>query len=988
MRHQAHPVIVINYSVRNQRKNAGIFLFFSFLFSFCCLSVNAQKLRYTDLSYQVCPHYKYRADGEAGREIILRYAGEQPVRNASLQIFTPQGNEVIKLKSLGSESPVLLPARTGVSQTDTVRLVLTVGKEQYDHQIEIPAMRHWIVYIYPHSHVDIGYTNTQENVEVIHKRNLEHGIRLAKETKDYPEGARFVWNPEVTWPVERYLHSASPVKRKELLDAIREGYIRVDAGYVSTNTSASGDEELYEMFRYGKELEKQTGQAVKTIVQVDIPGISWGTVEVAAQMKIPYILCLFNGTDRVGNAWKISFRPFWWQSPDGQSKVLFLQPGAYTPGAHNKGHMFWPKMAGQTDTTKLMQIVKTDNPRNNFIDPYLANMLPTLEKADYYPYDIFPMTWCMADNTPIDADLPEAVKSWNEEFAYPRLHICGATEMMQVFEEKYGDQLPVVSGDFTEYWTDGLGSAAKYTASNRVVKERLIQTETLWSMLSPTTAFPREKMEDAWQNVILGTEHTWAYMRPDQQPLSDEILSVKLGRFETAARISEELLAETVARIEKKDSPCFAVFNTHSWAHDGIVTLPAGQSGSFDKVTDEQGNELISQRLSTGELIFKTGQIPPFNCRKYYLSTQKKKKKSGSGFVKDLNTLDNDLVKVTVDPATGDVSSLIYAGMEYVDAKALPSLNSYRYLYGNDSPGKALKAENNRLTIKEDGPLVATLAVHSDAEGCHSLVREVTVRAGSPQVDFSNELDKVATKTKEGIHFGFAFDIPQPVVRADIPWGIMELEKDQMPEGNRNWIAFQRWLSIGNADKSITWCSPDACMFENGDITANILGGAYKSPEWLQRLKPASTIYSWALNNHWHTNFPLSQEGKIRFRYHLLPQEGAYEATTSNRFGTEQIQPLIPVAVDPSFSYSPNLSLTDNPAIVVSIIKTVNEGQSCIIRFRSISDKEETFRLEWLQQSPKSLTRCTDYEEAGEPLQINQSIAIAPKGSVTLRMEW
>lgn len=62
-------------------------------------------------------------------------------------------------------------------------------------------------------------------------------------------------------------------------------------------------------------------------------------------------------------------------------------------------------------------------------------MLPKLEKDSNYPYDIFPMTWCMADNTPIDADLPDAVKSWNEEYAYPHIKICTATEIMQTFEK-------------------------------------------------------------------------------------------------------------------------------------------------------------------------------------------------------------------------------------------------------------------------------------------------------------------------------------------------------------------------------------------------------------------------------------------------------------------------------------------------------------------------------------------------------------------------
>ena len=55
-------------------------------------------------------------------------------------------------------------------------------------QCQYPRKRQWTVYIYPHSHVDIGYTNTQENVELIHKRNLLYGIDLARKTAGYPEG--------------------------------------------------------------------------------------------------------------------------------------------------------------------------------------------------------------------------------------------------------------------------------------------------------------------------------------------------------------------------------------------------------------------------------------------------------------------------------------------------------------------------------------------------------------------------------------------------------------------------------------------------------------------------------------------------------------------------------------------------------------------------------------------------------------------------------
>ena len=151
--------------------------------------------------------------------------------------------------------------------------------------------------------------------------------------------------------------------------------------------------------------------------------------------------------------------------------MLFLQAGSYNPGALIKGKNFWPAMLGQTDPNKLPIIIKTDKPRENFVEPYINKVLPELEKSDFYPYDIFVMSWAMADNTPIDADLPDAVKSWNEEYAFPRLVIASSTDILNDFEKKYGDELPELRGDFTEYWTDGLGTAAKQTAMNRTGKD-------------------------------------------------------------------------------------------------------------------------------------------------------------------------------------------------------------------------------------------------------------------------------------------------------------------------------------------------------------------------------------------------------------------------------------------------------------------------------------------------------------------------------------
>ena len=83
----------------------------------------------------------------------------------------------------------------------------------------------------PHSHNDIGYTHVQTEVERKQWQYLEDGIELARATQDYPEGARFRWNAEVLWAVESYLKQATPEKREQLIEAVRRGWVGLDALY-------------------------------------------------------------------------------------------------------------------------------------------------------------------------------------------------------------------------------------------------------------------------------------------------------------------------------------------------------------------------------------------------------------------------------------------------------------------------------------------------------------------------------------------------------------------------------------------------------------------------------------------------------------------------------------------------------------------------------------------------------------------------------------
>ncbi len=110
---------------------------------------------------------------------------------------------------------VLLPEGVGLTATD-VKVTLHANDQSSTETVAVPAIRQWTVYIYPHAHVDIGYTALQETVEKLQVRNIDVGIDLAKKTQHYPAGARFVWNPEATWVVNSYLKHATEEKRKSL----------------------------------------------------------------------------------------------------------------------------------------------------------------------------------------------------------------------------------------------------------------------------------------------------------------------------------------------------------------------------------------------------------------------------------------------------------------------------------------------------------------------------------------------------------------------------------------------------------------------------------------------------------------------------------------------------------------------------------------------------------------------------------------------------
>jgi len=785
-----------------------------------------------------------------------------------------------------SEFEIPLPGEP-VNKDTQLFVALRSGNQTYSARcIVAPARQNWQVYVMPHSHVDVGYTNVQSKVLAIHMNNIDEAIKIAEHSANYPPEARFKWNTEAIWVVEHYLAQADAAKQKRFWDAVQKGWINLDGGYGNINTSATSPAQLMHMFYTGTRLAKDHGLQVQTMFQGDVPGASWGLSGQSDISGIKYFLSAPNASDRIGSADTWRDQPFYWTSPSGKQKLLFYQSSPYSIGYALKGSKI-PNFFTNDDPQPYF----TGKPSENFLNPFLFEYLAKLEQKSS-PYNMTLLTWAMSDNAPIDPELPEAVKAWNEHYASPRLIITSVKQFFQDLEAKYKDQIPVIAGDYTEFWTDGIASAARETGLNRRASDQLQQAAAIWAIRNKS-GYPAPDFDSAWTNIVMFNEHTWGAFNSVSHPEYPRVISQWAYKQAFALRgdsLTKVLLAKSTA-ADKRTANAVDVYNTLAQARSGLVTIPAALSSAGDLVKDSKGKKVPSQRLSTGELALFAEQLPPFSKQRFTIHAGAAYSKGRTG-VTD-HTLQNGIYSITLDGHTGNIIRLTKKGIEQNLADS-GGLNEYTYLPG-DSLEKIQYAGKPNISIKEKGPLVVSLLVSSDAPGANKLQREIRLVAGMDRVELINTIDKIAVPAKESVHFVFPFNIPGAQVRYSIPWGSITAEADQLPYTNRNWYTLQRWVDVSNGNLGITWSSPDAPLFEIGrtTTTAGLIGGLHDSPLWKTFTEQEPAISSWVMNNLWHTNFRRDQEGPATFRYYLQAHNKGYDAVAANEYGLDNHQPLI-----------------------------------------------------------------------------------------------
>ena len=872
--------------------------------------------------------------------------------------------------------PIAVRGRRGESVWSGVALVPVVPRE---------------LHLISHSHLDIGYTDLQLAARAKHWRAYDSAMVYIDRSRGNSADGRFRWTVEGLWPLEGYLATRDSADSRRLLDAVRRGDLSLNGFYANLLTGLLGGEELMRAFSYARSLRDAQAISITTAMSSDVPGFTWGLVPALAQSGIRYLSSgpnyqpgLPGRGDRIGNAleqW--GDLPFWWMGPSGRDSVLVMTAGRGYSWFHG-----FPMGRLTLDDVSA-------------VGEYMEELL-----ADAYPWDIVQVRYTIGgDNGVPDGRLADVVREWNARYESPRLVLSTLPQLFAEMEQRHGRELPRVRGDLTGQWEDGALSSAREHVMTRASAARIAQAEALAAIrgraLSERARWP------AWRDVLLWDEHTWGADRSISEPDAPDVVAQWEGkqRFALAADSASRALLARAAGVAGAAGAASAtprrldLWNTHEFAPRGLTILPESLTRGADLVRDASGAPVPTQRLRNGALAVQIA-LRATGATRVTLDRGPVRPASTSGSGASVSgarvppalsnavaahaagdSLWNGRVTVHVDPRTGALASVRWNGRELVD-RSKGGWARYRYLLGRDT-SRAQDAERTRIEVLDDGPLVATLRITSDAPGATSLGREVTLQAGSDAVGIVTRIDKMAVREKESVHLGFPLAVPVGTVRMEQGFAVVRPDIDQVEGANRNVYPVQRWLDASNAEFGVTLVTPDLALWQLNGLTAE----AFKRPDgtesWLRRALPGTEFVAYAMNNYWHTNFKADQPGPVTFRVWLIPH-GVFDAAEATRAGLDaSAGPVAATAGDASTRGT--FFTLDDPAVVVSGISPSADGRSVMVRLWNPGTRDARVGFRWGDGRGRPLWLSSPFEErSSNP---GERVAVPAGGVVSVRID-
>ncbi|MDR2648014.1 MAG: hypothetical protein LBB67_07840, partial [Oscillospiraceae bacterium] len=360
------------------------------------------------------------------------------------------------------------------------------------------------LYVIHHSHTDIGYTDRQERIEWDHVKYLERVVDILREAYDNGNvrWQGFKWTCEGFWAVEKFLRLSTDAYIKDFSRFVKSGNIGVSGNYLNC-TELVNDTVLRETMAGVAETARVHEMDISCGMTADINGYGWGYASALADYGVENLLSCVHTHHGFYTAHKKQY-PFFWEAKDG-NRVLVWQGEHYNIG----NELYLHRIHRRVSNMIRDDLADRDMEDGMFSETRIRAYIKKL-KEDGYPFDFLPITvsGLMADNAPPNPMIMEFIYDWNEKHGDDIQMEMATLKDFFAVARAHADQIACYAGDWTDWWSDGVGSTpdvvkhyreavAKYNLCRKLDPDRKVLDQAL--------------MDTARYNLMMYAEHTWGY---------------------------------------------------------------------------------------------------------------------------------------------------------------------------------------------------------------------------------------------------------------------------------------------------------------------------------------------------------------------------------------------------------------------------------------------------------------------------------------------
>ncbi|MGF2036168.1 MAG: alpha-mannosidase [Nostoc sp. CmiVER01] len=425
--------------------------------------------------------------------------------------------------------------------------------------------------------------------------------------------------------------------------------------------------------------------------------------------------------------------------------------------------------------------------------------------------------------------------------------------------------------------------------------ENLLYEAELFATLATVSCgvtYPKAEIEAAWKLVLFQQFH-------DILPGSSitQVYTDALPEWQKVEQMGTKILQESLLAIAsyitlseppKPDSLSIFVFNSLNWQRSEVVSVPLPTPPTTTQewqIYDASGNQLVSQLSEPSILQFLAIEIPPIGYRIFWLSPSSPLSPlspSSPPLLPDW-ILENEFLRVVIDPDTGDLSSVFDKTYQReVLSGAGNQLQAFKdsgqyWDAWNIDPNYAQHPlpSTNLLSIQwlEQGPVQSRVRVVrqlGESEFCQDYI----LQANSPLLKIATTVNWQENHVL--VKAAFPLNIEAGFATYEIPCGaIRRPTKPQTPAEQAKWeVPALRWADLTTEDTIQNCCGVSLlndCKYGYDSKPNQLRLTLLRSPNW-----PDSE----------------ADRGFHEFTYTLYPHVGSWESAHTVRRGYELNIPL------------------------------------------------------------------------------------------------